>query len=59
MKPIAMACLTVLLALGPGAALAAEKWGLPNEQTARFEAKVVDVLCVDTVDAPLSFSGNG
>ena len=26
-------------------AMAAEEWGLPEEQKARFEAKVVDVLC--------------
>ncbi len=26
-------------------AMAAEEWGLPDEKTARFEARVVDMLC--------------
>ena len=41
-----------LTLLGPGAALAADEWDLPNEQTARFEAKVVDVLCELSGDCP-------
>lgn len=40
------------LALAAGAATAADEWGIPNEQTARFEAKVVDVLCELTGDCP-------
>ena len=34
-----------VLALAILPAQAAEKWGLPGEKTARFEAKVVDMLC--------------
>ena len=41
-----------LVLLGPGVALAADEWGLPNEQTARFEAKVVDILCELSGDCP-------
>lgn len=36
----------------PGLAQAAESWGLINEEKARFEAKVVDVLCELTGDCP-------
>ena len=32
--------------------LAAEEWGLPEEEVARFEAKVVDVLCELSGDCP-------
>ena len=39
-----------LLAAAP--AWAAEEWGLPEEQVARFEAKVVDILCELTGDCP-------
>lgn len=35
-----------------GPARAAEEWGLPNEKVARFEAKVVDILCELTGDCP-------
>jgi hypothetical protein len=42
---ILLAALFGLLALGSGAAWAAEEWGLPNEELARFEVKVVDILC--------------
>jgi hypothetical protein len=35
----------------PGA-LAAESWGLPEEEKARFEAMVVDALCELTGDCP-------
>jgi hypothetical protein len=34
------------------AAQAAEKWGLPNEEVVRFEAKVVDILCELSGDCP-------
>lgn len=47
------ALLTICLigfVLGP--ARAAEEWGLPNEKVARFEAKVVDILCELTGDCP-------
>ncbi len=33
-------------------AMAAEEWGLPDEKKARFEAKVVDVLCELTGNCP-------
>ena len=33
-------------------ALAAESWGLPEEEKTRFEAKVVDALCELTGDCP-------
>ncbi len=39
-----------LLAAAPG--WAAEEWGLPEEEVARFEAKVVDVLCELSGDCP-------
>lgn len=39
------------------AAQAAEEWGLPEEKTARFEAKVVDVLCELTGDCPENCGG--
>jgi len=35
-----------------GAARAADSWGLPGEEEARFEAKVVDMLCELTGDCP-------
>ena len=40
------------VALSTGAARAAESWGLPGEQTLRFEARVVDLLCELTGDCP-------
>ncbi|NKB57165.1 MAG: hypothetical protein GKS00_12620 [Alphaproteobacteria bacterium] len=40
-----------------GAAHAAEEWGLPEEKTARFEAKVVDVLCELSGDCPKACGG--
>ncbi len=39
-----------MLAAAPGQA--AEEWGLPEEEVARFEAKVVDVLCELSGDCP-------
>ena len=35
-----------------GSASAAEKWGIDHERKARFEAKVVDILCELTGDCP-------
>jgi hypothetical protein len=46
------AMLLVGLAFATGAAHAAESWGLPGEEKARFEAKVVDILCELTGDCP-------
>ena len=51
MKPILFYAAAVLaLAILP--AQAAEEWGLPDEKKARFEAKVVDMLCELTGDCP-------
>ena len=47
-----MILVAALLGLAAQAAPAAEKWGIDGEKTARFEAKVVDVLCVITGDCP-------
>ncbi len=44
--------LAVLLFLGFGPARAADEWGIEHEAKARFEAKVVDVLCELTGDCP-------
>jgi hypothetical protein len=41
-----------LLGFAAGPARAAEEWGLPGEKIARFEAKVVDILCELTGDCP-------
>ena len=43
---------TAVLLNGPGASQAAEEWGIDGEKKARFEAKVVDVLCELTGDCP-------
>lgn len=43
--------------LSTGAAQAAESWGLPDEEKARFEAKVVDILCELTGDCPDNCGG--
>ena len=52
MRFIFCAALAIGLVLVTGAARAAESWGLPGEETARFEAKVVDLLCEVTGDCP-------
>jgi hypothetical protein len=43
--------------IGAPAAWAAEEWGLPEEETARFEAKVVDMLCELSGDCPADCGG--
>ena len=43
---------TAVLLNGPGTSQAAEEWGIDGEKKARFEAKVVDVLCELTGDCP-------
>ncbi len=40
-----------------GMARAAEEWGLPDEKTTRFEAKVVDNLCELSGDCPKACGG--
>jgi len=44
--------LTTLLILGTSGAFAANEWGIEHESKARFDAKVVDVLCELTGDCP-------
>jgi hypothetical protein len=46
----AAALIAAMLIAAPG--WAAQEWGLPGEEVARFEAKVVDVLCELTGDCP-------
>lgn len=41
-----------LIGFAGSAAQAADEWGIEHEQKARFEAKVVDVLCELTGDCP-------
>ncbi|MEE9210091.1 MAG: hypothetical protein V3U23_06525 [Kiloniellales bacterium] len=52
MRNIFCAMLLVGVALSSGTVRAAESWGLPGEETARFEATVVDLLCELTGDCP-------
>ncbi len=57
-----MTRLTVFAMLGVAViaaspALAAEEWGLPEEEVVRFEAKVVDILCVLTGNCPADCGG--
>lgn len=57
MKAMVVTALAALV-LGLSAPLqAAEKWGLPNEEVTRFEARVVDVLCELTGDCPQACGG--
>ena len=42
----------ILSAASTAGALAAESWGLPEEEETRFEAKVVDTLCELTANCP-------
>jgi hypothetical protein len=51
-RHLILAALAAVLIAASGAARAAESWGLPGEETARFEAKVVDILCELTGDCP-------
>lgn len=52
------AVLTMVFALGSATgAMAAESWGLPGEETARFEARVVDVQCELGGDCPAACGG--
>ncbi len=45
-------------AVSASAARAAEEWGIEGEKAVRFEARVVDMLCVITGDCPKD-CGNG
>lgn len=56
MRTISTLAAAALFGLGASlaaAAHAANSWNLPNEETARFDAKVVDVMCVLTGDCPI------
>lgn len=52
MKLSALSAATFVFLLLAPAVQAADSWGLPGEEKARFEAKVVDVLCELTGDCP-------
>lgn len=52
MRTLMSAIATAATLLVAGGAEAANSWGLPNEETARFEAKVVDVACELYADCP-------
>jgi hypothetical protein len=52
MSYLKAAALVAAVLISAGAARAAESWGLAGEQTARFEATVVDLLCELTGDCP-------
>jgi hypothetical protein len=52
MKTILTAATLIAGLLAGDQARAAEEWGLPEEEKARFEAKVVDILCELTGDCP-------
>lgn len=51
-KTIIAGIFAAILLGAASTAQAANSWGLPGEEIARFEAKVVDVLCVLTGDCP-------
>jgi hypothetical protein len=52
MKRISFVLFAAAAMVNAGVAWAAEEWGIEGEQKARFEAKVVDVLCELTGDCP-------
>ncbi len=52
MRKLAFAISFAIVLVQPDSARAAQEWGLIGEETARFEAKVVDVLCELTGDCP-------
>ena len=57
MRKILLAGAAVLFGLG-GAVQAAQEWGIDNEEKARVDAKVVDILCEVTGDCAEN-CGNG
>lgn len=59
MRTITILLLSASLAGWAGAAFAAESWGLPREEKARFEATVVDVRCELAGDCPADCGGGG
>jgi hypothetical protein len=52
MQAILSTILLLAALVASGAARAADSWGLPNEEKARFDAKVVDMLCELTGNCP-------
>jgi hypothetical protein len=51
-KPL-IACLTAIAMFSfSAAAAAADSWNLPGEEEVRFDAKVIDVLCLLSGDCP-------
>lgn len=52
MKRILMIAAALVFAGAVDVANAAEEWGIEYEETARFEAKVVDIACELTGDCP-------
>lgn len=52
MKTMTTVIAALLMSGWVGSALAAESWGLPDEEKTRFEATVVDALCELTGDCP-------
>ncbi len=57
MKKLISFVFLAFLITGAGATQAAEEWGIDGEKKARFEAKVVDVLCELTGDCPANCGG--
>lgn len=57
MRPLAILILTLAGAGWTVPATAAESWGLPGEEKARFEATVVDARCELTGDCPADCGG--
>lgn len=52
MKAMNIGLAGALAVLLPVAAMAANEWGIPNEQAVEIEARVVDVACELTGDCP-------
>ncbi len=57
MQRLIAGALVAAFVLAAGTARAAQEWGLPGEEIARFDAKVVDVLCELTGDCPVRCGG--
>jgi hypothetical protein len=55
-RGLALAALGLMM-LAQAPAQAAQEWGLPEEEVARFDAKVVDILCELTGDCPANCGG--
>jgi len=57
MKATVVTALAALVLTLSAPLQAAEKWGLPNEEVTRFEARVVDLLCELSGDCPQACGG--